>query len=266
MLLAEVALLSQSRGSLYATAVMLVLVFAFLPGRTRTFATLVPVAIGIGAAAPAVLHATERLEAGARAGGSLHNAIAGFLLASVVVGLVVAVGAAIEQRRAPGLSPETVGKVRKAVGACAVATLVVVLAGGVVASGDPAARIRHAWDTFKGGYAANAHTGSRLVSGLGSERYDFYRVALDEFLAHPVLGIGVDNFAEQYLRHGRSTETPHYPHSVELRTLTQTGLIGTLLAVVGLGAACWRPGEPFVGRIGSAASWRRRRWRGSGIG
>ena len=44
VLLAEVALLSQSRGSLYATPVMLVLVFALLPGRTRTFAVLVPVA------------------------------------------------------------------------------------------------------------------------------------------------------------------------------------------------------------------------------
>ena len=48
VLLAEVALLSVSRGSLYATPVMLVLVFALLPGRVRTFALLVPVAVGIG--------------------------------------------------------------------------------------------------------------------------------------------------------------------------------------------------------------------------
>ena len=46
MLLADVALLSQSRGSLYATPVMLVLVFALLPGRMRTLALLVPVAAG----------------------------------------------------------------------------------------------------------------------------------------------------------------------------------------------------------------------------
>ena len=81
------------------------------------------------------------------------------------------------------------------------------------------------------------------MSGLGSNRYDFFRVALDEFEAHPVAGIGVDNFQEQYLRRGRSDETPRYPHSVELRTLTETGLIGALLAVVGLAAALvagWR--------------------------
>ena len=62
-------------------------------------------------------------------------------------------------------------------------------------------------------------------------------MALDEFVAHPLVGIGADNFQEQYLVHGRSEETPKYPHSVELRTLTETGLIGALLAVVGLGAA-----------------------------
>ena len=85
-------------------------------------------------------------------------------------------------------------------------------------------RIEHGWNTFKGGYAANSTGGNRLVSGLGSNRYDFYRVALNEFAAHPLGGIGADNFAQQYLAHGRSDETPHYPHSVELRTLVANGL------------------------------------------
>ncbi len=62
-----------------------------------------------------------------------------------------------------------------------------------------------------------------MLSGLGSNRYDFYRVALDEFVAHPLVGIGADNFQQQYLVHGRSDETPRYPHSVELRTLAETG-------------------------------------------
>ncbi len=121
----------------------------------------------------------------------------------------------------------------------------VLVAGGWAAAGDPLTRARHAWDTFKSprGYGADATTGSRLTSGLGSNRYDFYRVAFDEFVAHPLVGIGADNFAEAYLAHGRSNETPHYPHSVELRTLADTGAVGALLAVVGLGAAlvaCWR--------------------------
>ena len=104
-----------------------------------------------------------------------------------------------------------------------------------------------------------APRGSRLVSGLGSNRYDFYRVALDEFLAHPIVGIGADNFQQQYLVHGRSEETPRYPHSVELRTLAQTGLVGALLALVGLGAAllagarALRSADPLARAVAAAA-------------
>ncbi len=262
VLLAEVALLSQSRGSVYAEPVMLVLVFALLPGRVRTFALLVPVAAGIGVAAPAVLRVGERVgvlegvNGGVAPHGpaalhsattAVHAAVAATLLSAVVVGVVVAAGAALEHRRT--LSPAVAARVHRGVAAVAVALLVALLAGGWVAAGNPVARARHAWDTFKSpeGYAANNTTGSRLTSGLGSSRYDFYRVALDEFAAHPLLGIGADNFAEPYLAHGRSTETPRYPHSVEMRTLVQTGLVGALLAVVGLGAAllaAWRALAP----------------------
>jgi tetratricopeptide (TPR) repeat protein len=236
VLLGDLALLSLSRGFLFATPVMLVLVFALYPGRLRAFAVLVPVAAGIGATVPAVLLVGDRIRHGGDALAALHGATVAIFAASAAVALVVALGAAIESRRT--FSAASVLRVRTGVGALALATLVAVLGGGWVAAGDPLARARHAWDTFKSakGYAANS-SGNRLVSGFGSARYDFYRVALDEFAAHPLVGIGADNFQQQYLRHGRSAQTPHYPHSVELRTLAQTGIVGALLALVGLGAA-----------------------------
>jgi tetratricopeptide (TPR) repeat protein len=237
VLLAEVALLSQSRGSLYATPVMLVLVFAFLPSRTRTFLVLIPVAAGIGVAAPSVLRVGERLEHGQSATGAVHTATTAMFLAAVVVALLVTLGAALERRIA--LSESSVALIRKGVGVLSVATLVAILAGAWVAVGDPVGHISHDWDTFKDGTAEESPSGSRLISGLGSSRYDVYRVALDEFVAHPLVGLGADNFQQQYLVHGRSTETPRYPHSVELRTLAETGLLGALLAVIGLAAALW---------------------------
>jgi tetratricopeptide (TPR) repeat protein len=239
VLLAAVALLSQSRGSLYATPVMLLLVFVLLPGRLRTFVVLVPVAAGVGAIVPVVLRVGTHLESGVGERQALHSATLAMFAAAFGVGLLVAAGAALESRARSraSLAPATVARGRRALGAVAIIALVAILAGGWVAAGDPIARVEHGWQSFKGGYATNNTHGNRLVSGLGSNRYDFYRVALDEFVANPLVGIGADNFAEQYLRHGRSEETPHYPHSVELRTLAQTGLIGTLLAVVGLAAA-----------------------------
>jgi tetratricopeptide (TPR) repeat protein len=250
VLLADLALLSQSRGSLYATVVMLVLVFALVPGRLRTFVVLVPMAVGIGVTTPAVLRVGDRALHGENIKAALHGATTAIFAASVLVGLIVTVGAMVESRDV--FSQTSVRRLRRGIGAIAIATLVAVLAGGWVAAGDPVARIRHGWDTFKGGYGANNAKVNRLVSGLGSGRYDFYRVALDEFIAHPLVGIGADNFQQQYLAHGRMEDSPHYPHSVELRTLTQTGLAGALLALVGLGAALLAGG-----RVGLAPIRRR---------
>ncbi|MEA2333875.1 MAG: hypothetical protein QOG40_365 [Solirubrobacteraceae bacterium] len=261
VLLAEVALLSQSRGSLYATPVMLVLVFALLPGRARTFAFLLPVAIGIAAAAPAVIRVGDRLNNGEASTTLVHSAVTAMLVASVCVALAVGLAAAIESRARP--AEQTERRIRTAVGAIAIASLIGLLGVGLAAVHDPVGRISHGWDTFTQGYAANG-SGDRLTSGLGSNRYDFYRVALDEFASHPLLGIGVDNFQQQYLAHGRSDETPRYPHSVELRTLSQLGLVGTLLAIAGLAAALlaalrgiWvrsaTRSDPLAGAVAAAA-------------
>jgi hypothetical protein len=257
-----VALFSLSRGSLYATPVMIVLVFALVPQRLRTFATAVPVALGIGATAPLVLRVGDRIRAGQSAHAATHTAVLAMFVAALLVGLLVAGGAAFESRRT--VSPGVARGVRRGVAVVALATLLAVVVGGLTVAGNgvggnPITRVRHAWDSFKGGYTAEAAGNNRLLGGLGSNRYDFYRVALDEFEAHPLIGIGADNFAQQYLLHGRSDETPRYPHSVELRTLSQTGLLGVLLAVVGLGAALlagWRAmrrSDPLARTVAAAA-------------
>ena len=257
VLLAEVALLSQSRGSLYATPVMLVLAFVLLPGRTRTFALLVPVAAGIAAAAPAVLHVGDNLKNEAAVPATVHSASAAMFGAAVVVGLVVALAAAVESRRS--FSERSQARLGSGVGAAALLTLLVLVVGGLAVAGNPITRIEKGWDSFKDGYGSDSSSGSRLVSGLGSNRYDFYRVALDEFLHHPIVGIGADNFEQQYLIHGRSDETPHYPHSVELRTLSQTGLLGALIALVGLAGAllasarALRSPDPLARSVAAAA-------------
>jgi hypothetical protein len=262
VVLADVALFSLSRGSLYATPVMIVLVFALVPERLRTFATAVPVALGIGATAPLVLQVGDHIRAGQSAHTATHTAVLAMFAAALLVGLLVAGGAAFESRRP--VSPAVARGVHRGVAAVALATLLAVVVGGLTVAGNgvggnPITRVRHAWDSFKGGYTAEATGSNRLLGGLGSNRYDFYRVALDEFEAHPLIGIGADNFAQQYLVHGRSDETPRYPHSVELRTLSQTGLIGALLAVVGLGAALlagwWamRRSDPLARTVAAAA-------------
>ncbi|HEX5851548.1 MAG TPA: O-antigen ligase family protein, partial [Solirubrobacteraceae bacterium] len=259
VLLAEVALLSQSRGSLYATPVVAVLVFALLPERVRTFALCVPVAAGIGVAAPIVLRVGDRLRDGNATHATVHSATTAMFLAAVAVALAVALGAAIEARLRARPTPTLRRRLGRGFAGLAVAALLAGLLGGLAVAGHPVTRVESAWHSFKGGYGQGDSSSSRLVSGLGSNRYDFYRVALDEFLAHPLAGIGADNFQQQYLLHGRSNETPRYPHSVELRTLAETGLLGALLALVGLAGAllatarATRDPDPLARSVAAAA-------------
>jgi len=263
VLLGDLALLSQSRGSLFSIPVVLALVFAFYPARVRAFALLVPVAAGLAATAPAVLHVGDRVKLGAGALGALHSCVGLAFAVAGAVGVVVAAGAAIESRGS--FSDEAARGVRRGFAAAAIVCLIAVPVGGLAALGDPVTRVRHAWDTFTSGkgYGANS-SGNRLLSGLGSNRYDFYRVAFDEFLDHPVLGIGADNFQQEYLARGHSDETPRYPHSLELRALSQSGVVGTLTALAGLVAALFagtaavrasaRPGsDPLAVTVACAA-------------
>ena len=64
---------------------------------------------------------------------------------------------------------------------------------------------------------------------VGSGRYDVWRVAFKGFVANPVGGLGQDNFENYYVVHRRTDEEPAWPHSLEMRLLATTGIVGFLL-------------------------------------
>jgi tetratricopeptide (TPR) repeat protein len=243
VVLVDVALLAQSRGSILALPACVVLLILLVPGRLRHLAVLVPILGAAGAALPMVLDVGPALLA--RNAGDLssatQNVLVAVLLAAFAAGLLVAAVAAWETLRPP--SGATAARLRRGWTVVVVGTAVVGAVGGLAVIGNPVTRIDDAWSSFKGGYADDAASSNRLVSGLGSNRYDFYRVALDLFAEHPVAGIGADNYFQDYLARGASKETPRYPHDLPLRTLSQTGLVGGLLllgAVVAALVAAWR--------------------------
>src|SRR5262249_1867798 len=107
VLLAGVALFSLSRGALYSTPVMLVLLFALLPGRLRLYTVLLPVAAAVGVVAPSVLRVGDRLLHGGDAKAAMHTATLRLLLAALVAGAVVALGYKLQERsvrQAPALA------------------------------------------------------------------------------------------------------------------------------------------------------------------
>lgn len=259
VVLLDVALLSQSRGSILALPICAVLLVVIVPGRLRTIAVLVPVLGAAAAALPTVLDVGDALngnDAGAvqDAAGAVTSTV---LLLALAAGMVVALVAAWETLRPP--APATAERVRKAWTAFVVAGAILGAVGGLVAVGNPVDRLDNAWHSFKGGYDDNTGGGNRLTSGLGSNRYDFYRVSLDVFTDHPIAGVGADNFFQDYLQRGRSNETPRNPHNLALRTLAQTGIVGTLLlltALIAALAAAWRAmraADPLAATVAGGA-------------
>ena len=100
-----------------------------------------------------------------------------------------------------------------------------VVVGLIVSNGHPGRYISQQWHGFA--HQETSATSSHFTD-VGSGRYDFWRVSLDAFKAHPVDGIGMDNFADYYIPRGRSGENPSWPHSLEMRLLAMTGIVGAV--------------------------------------
>jgi O-antigen ligase len=235
VVLAETSLLSESRGSVVAAGVVLVVLFVVVPRRVRTFLTLIPPAIAIAATTPHTLHIANLVGDDPTATSQLGDVAAPVLIAAVVAGIIVALAGELEDRRPPS---EAVSRAGSRIVAIAMALIVLGgLAAGLAVAGNPSHRISNAWHEFKQVGAPNPNAPGHLSAGFGGARYDYYRVALDVWKEHPVEGIGAGNFSEDYIQRGRVGERPTSPHSVEFGTLVETGLIGALLLLVAFVAA-----------------------------
>jgi O-antigen ligase len=259
VVLVDTALMAQSRGATIALPIVIALYFIFVPGRVRSIVTAVPIAVGIGLTASRALDVADRILAGAPERDAVAGVPGAILTAAAIVAGVVTLLAIVDRR--VKLRQVTLRRAHRGISAVAFAAVAAGLVVALVTIGNPVHRVNHLWDTFKKEtYADITLDQSRLGQGLGGSRYDYYRVALDEFSAHPVIGIGADNYLQPYLRHRDSkADAPHYPHSVELRTLSQLGIVGAALLLAFLlaaGAAVWsgmRRGPTF-GRVACGAA------------
>lgn len=100
-------------------------------------------------------------------------------------------------------------------------------------------------------------------------RWEIWQAAVNVFLAHPLLGAGINTFGDAYGQLGITLSIgpiPH-PHNIYLQALAETGLVGfvVLLAVLFGSLACmtfplWRrramPADPrFLMTLAPAAAW-----------
>jgi O-antigen ligase len=251
--LAQTAVLAQSRGSMYAFPIVFLIFVVLASGRGRALVTALAV---LGLSTLNLGRLLEVFRAGERKSGiatALAQARNGMLLVFVLV-LVLGTAAALIDRR---ISVSERNARRLDVGVVTGFGLMLVVSAALALSSvnHPLHSAQNAWHNFKTG-AGGGSSASHFTSLWGTHRYDFWRVSWDEFVAHPVAGVGANNFASEYLRMRRSSEEPSDPHSIEAKVLMQTGAVGSLLflgfLVSALAAARRRVADPF--KRGLAAS------------
>jgi hypothetical protein len=223
--LLELATMCQSRASLVALPLTIVVVLAVAPDRLRLLVPLAAVAIPAALGASRLLDVYSAVVDGHDVRSSLTEARSVVAWSAVALFLTGVLFALVDRRvRVPARATRTLSWLVVVAAVVAVAVAVPVLIGRY---GDPVDRAAAAWRDFKTNKSDTTTT--HLVSGFGSPRYDLWRVALDEFKRAPITGVGVDNFAVDYLRLRRTNQEPAHQHSLELRVLAQTGLVGALL-------------------------------------
>ena len=249
-----IAVLAESRGWLFALPVVVVVTFALVPGRLRLALWTAPVALACLASLSPLLDVFRRSdeadspEAAARAlaDAAGHASSVALLLAGAV--FVVGVALALLDRRVRLSDGATRGANRVAAFVTAIAAVAVVAGGLVATDGRPDRKLSDYWDRSQG-YQETTRGASRF-GAVGSNRPDFWKSSWDAFTAHPVGGLGQDNWGDFYLRERDSDEQPRWTHSLELRLLAHTGAVGFLLFgafLVAVVAAALRgrgPGRP----------------------
>jgi O-Antigen ligase len=249
-MLASLAWLGQSRGSLFALPVAGVILLAITPGRLRLIAALVPSALAVAVAIQPALDIVDSTSDSVLP--ALVDDLARAVLVPSAVLVVLGTVVALFDRRWTPSPP-----VGRRIGSVATALVAVAaLAGVAVAAtqaGELSDSLSNRWHEFKANDVVGG--GSARLSSGGTNRYDFWTVAWDSFQREPLRGVGMDNFQQDYAEHGDSLEKPRFPHSLPLAILSETGVVGAflLLAAVAVALAAAFGARPRPDPVGAAA-------------
>lgn len=247
----QLAVIVQSRGWLFTLPLVALAAILLVRDRLRVAgAAVIPVAATL-----APVHRLLHVYQAGKPGPALNHAasLAGHS-ALLLCGLAFVAATLIAWGESLLPEPQPSAARRRAAGAVAIllAVAAVGVGGTAVTHGDPFGFISRQWNGFS--HPQKASTGSHFTD-VGSGRYDFWRVALDAFVSHPIGGLGQDNFDAYYMPRRRTSEEPAWTHSLEFRLLAHTGIVGFLLfgtfMVAAIGAAL--PGRRRPGLAGAVA-------------
>ncbi len=227
-LMVELSVLAQSRASVFAIVIAIGVLVAAHPERLRVLGWLGMATAMTAIALPWLLEVFQ-MDAGNTAAEipPIHHACVAMALTSA---LSIAVGLAAARLGRGFRLPE---RARSGIGWGLIACVGLVVLAGFVAllrtEGGPGGFVSRHIDELTQSSPNLIGQGSRFGLDVRTERGDYWRVGLDEFVDHPLRGDGAGGFRTSYLEHRRSQTTPEDPHSVEILMISELGLPGALL-------------------------------------
>ncbi len=229
-MIAATAVLTQSRAIVPAIMLATVLVLAAIPRRARRGANLAIAALSMAAG----LHWT--LAVYRSTGPSQSLAIPTHVLrgAGLAILLSAALGFALKllvSTLGAGVGPEIRARWERHLGRALLAGTTVGIVA-VAAAGHTT--IANQWDAFT--QLNPEQSAPNRFLDAGGFRYDLWRIAVDEFRAHPLGGVGAGSYDSDYYRLRRNPQSVIQPHSLELQMAAELGIFGLLALLTFCGA------------------------------
>ena len=91
-----------------------------------------------------------------------------------------------------------------------------------------------------------AAPGETRLGSTSGQRYDLWRVALNEFQSAPLTGVGEGSYPQRYYVERKTDRNLSTPHSLPIAVLAETGLVGLLLLLA----------MPIAAVVAVARGWR----------
>jgi UDP-GlcNAc:undecaprenyl-phosphate GlcNAc-1-phosphate transferase len=231
-LLVAVAVLSETRAVVPAMVVSTGVMLAAIPGRRIRLAALMVVGLAVWATNKTLLDVYDGWQAGtAPPSEVLETAARSVLVVAAAAGVGWAGALTLGQRVLKALAdaPARAAMVRS----LPLVGCVLFIALAAVSVDRPAAKVKREYQAFVRLDRVRDET-PRFVAG-GGNRYDYWRIAFDQFQRDPVGGVGAGNYDLTYFVERRTSEDVRQPHSLELQTLGELGIVGGLALAAFLG-------------------------------
>jgi tetratricopeptide (TPR) repeat protein len=248
------AFLTQSRGALLGFVVGGAVVLLVGPDRLRR-AWLAVVSVGLVALFSSALLGPydaflDKVDQSAPITSALHALLAIAVLAFITMVLVSVFDRGLRAPDATRAGLRTAATAALGLGA------VVGCVAALAVIGNPATFARDKVREFKA-VDAPVSLGSTRLGATGGQRYDLWRVAVDQFEAAPIVGAGEGSYRFAYYRERENDRNLSSPHSLVMEVLAQLGLVGAALLLaflVAVGVAIART---------AASAGENRRWIGA---